>query len=144
MTLAHNVSEGTCIISCVSKICRVSLRSPKSCCKVENRTKNYYSMQRRMQNSSNCYTIGHSNIIHCFSSPARLLWRHPLPKHPTSLFTSAELVPRLLEVWGKTGHALFAAHNISGSKTMVFLRANHCRDTTRKCCNNCFDMYKCK
>ena len=28
---------------------------------------------------------------------------------------SVELVPRLLEVWGKTVHALFAAHNISGS-----------------------------
>ena len=28
---------------------------------------------------------------------------------------SAELVPRLLEVWGETAHVLFAAHNICGS-----------------------------
>ena len=34
-------------------------------------------------------------IIHCFSSPSRFLWRHPLPKHPTSLFTSTELVHKL-------------------------------------------------
>ena len=104
---------------------------------------------------------GHSNIIHGFSSPAHLLWRHPLPKHPTSLFTSAELVPRLLEVWGKTAHALFAAHNISSSLLSIkgqyslhvfdiqhaeqddgALQCN--RGATRKCCNNCFDMYKCE
>ena len=31
------------------------------------------------------------------------------------IITSAELVPRLLEVRGKTAHALFAARKISGS-----------------------------
>ena len=32
---------------------------------------------------------------------------------------SVELVPRLLEVWGKTAHALFAAHNISGTSWSI-------------------------
>ena len=41
------------------------------------------------------YNLGHSNIIHCFSSATHLLWRHPLAKHPTSLFMSAELVHKL-------------------------------------------------
>lgn len=49
------------------------------------------------------------------------IWRHWLPKHPTSLFRSAELVPRLFEVWGKTADALFAAHIFSW-----VLRASTC------------------
>ena len=61
------------------------------------------------------FHLGHSYIIHWFSSPAHLLCTHLLPKHPTSLFMSAELIPRPLKVWGKTAHAMFAAYNISGS-----------------------------
>jgi len=46
----------------------------------------------------------------CFSSPARLLWRHPLPQHPTSLFASAELVHILLEVWGEKLRVHYLLH----------------------------------
>ena len=59
------------------------------------------------------WPLGHSFIVSLHP------WRHPFPKHPTSLFTSVKVVPRQLEVWGKTAHALFAAHNISGSLLSV-------------------------
>ena len=118
------------------------------------------------------YNLGHSNIIHCFSSPACLLWRHPLAKHPTSLFTSAELVHKLyLKSRRKLSvhcllHTCFQYSLLSFrastvytcstfsvlSKTMVFLSATvvqgrcfYMRFTQmqcRKCCNNCFDVYK--
>ena len=53
-------------------------------------------------------TSGHSNIIHCFSSPARILWRHPLP---TSLFTPAEILSQnKFEVWEK-----LCTHHVSCS-----------------------------
>ena len=48
--------------------------------------------------------------LHCFSSPTRLLWGHLLPKHPTSLFTSAEPVHKLNL---KSTHVLFTAHTFS-------------------------------
>ena len=92
--------------------------------------------------------LGHSNIIHCFSSPARLLWRHTPPKHPTSLFMSAELVHKLY----LKSRGLFTAHSVFGSllsfgastvytcsmfsvlsKTMVFLSATVVQGGCRKC-----------
>ena len=41
------------------------------------------------------------------------------------------------------GDGVLVASNPGLGSRLVFLRVNHCCDTTRKCCNNCFDMYKC-
>lgn len=57
-------------------------------------------------------TLGHSNIIHWFSSPARILWRHLLP---TSLFTPAEFFPRTNLKSGKNCAFPFLSHHISCS-----------------------------
>jgi len=52
-------------------------------------------------------TLGHSIIIHWFSSPARILWRHPLP---TSLFTPTEILSQnKFEVWEKLCIPLFVS-----------------------------------
>jgi len=118
------------------------------------------------------WSLGHSSIIHCFSSLACLLWGNP-----TSLFTSAELVHTLylksrgnlcvrcllhttfsvvylIEFRGQYGLHVFdvqraeqdsgvlecnrSARRVQEMPSTLKFTQMQCR----KCCNNCFDVYK--